>query len=97
VLRGTAERLGVRYRLALGRPRPSHWQCSSPPRHSNADAKSINRKLVDLEAELAQAPAADAIAVHPNAPERYRAKVAQIHEALKKGRGAAQEAIQLLT
>ena len=69
----------------------------------NADAKAIGRKLVELEAEqdrleaeLAQAPDADAVAVHPSAPERYRTKVAEIHEALKKGEGAAREAIQLL-
>ena len=69
----------------------------------NADAKAIGRKLVELEAEqdrleaeLAKAPDADAIAVHPGAAERYRKKVAEIHEALKKGEGAAREAIQLL-
>ena len=69
----------------------------------NGDAKSVNRKLVELEAdqdrletELTKAPSADAIAVHPSAPERYRAKVAQIHEALKQGQGAAHDAIKLL-
>ena len=69
----------------------------------NGDAKSINRKLVELETdqnrleiELTKAPGADAIAVHPGAPERYRAKVAQIHEALKQGQGAAHDAIKLL-
>lgn len=69
----------------------------------NADAKSIGRKLVELEAEqerleaeLAQSPDADAIALHPTASERYRVKVAEIHEALTKGDSAAREAIQLL-
>jgi hypothetical protein len=68
----------------------------------NADAKSIGRKLVELEAdqerletELAQAPDTE-IAIHPTAAERYRAKVAEIHDALTKGESAAREAIQLL-
>ena len=69
----------------------------------NADAKSIGRKLIELEAEqerleaeLAQSPDADGIAIHPTASERYRVKVAEIHEALTKGDSAAREAIQLL-
>ena len=69
----------------------------------NADAKAIGRKLVELEAEqdrlaaeLARTPDAEAIAVHQSAAERYWKKVAEIHEALKKGEGAAREAIQLL-
>lgn len=49
-----------------------------------------------LEAELAVSPHAGPVAVHPQAAERYRSKVAQIHEALKQGDGAAREAIALL-
>ena len=67
-----------------------------------ADAKVVGRKLVELEteqerleAELSAAPEA-AVAIHPTAPERYRQKVAEIHDALTKGEGAAHEAIQLL-
>ena len=35
-------------------------------------------------------------AIHPQASERYRAKVAQIHEALTKGDAASREAIAIL-
>ena len=34
--------------------------------------------------------------MHPTAPERYRQKVAEIHQALTGGESAAHEAIQLL-
>jgi len=67
------------------------------------DTKVAGRKLMELEAEqerleaeLAQSPASDVIAVHPQASERYRSKVAEIHDALKQGDGAAREAINLL-
>lgn len=69
----------------------------------NIDRKAISRQLRELEAEqdrleaeLAIAPSADAVAVHPQAAERYRAKVAQIHAALKTGDKAGHEAIRLL-
>jgi hypothetical protein len=38
----------------------------------------------------------DAIALHPNAAERYKQKVADVHAALKKGDSASREAIALV-
>jgi len=71
----------------------------------NIDRKVISQQLRELEleaeqdrleAELAVAPSADTVAVHPQAAERYRAKVAQIHAALKTGDKAGHDAIRLL-
>ncbi len=67
------------------------------------DRKTLGRKLQELEAEqerlvaeLAVAPSADSVAVHPQAAERYRQKVAEIHQALRQGDNAAHTAIQIL-
>ena len=67
------------------------------------DRKTLGRQLVELEAEqerieaeLAAGLDPSPIALHPQAAERYRAKVAQIHEALTKGDSASLEAITIL-
>jgi DNA invertase Pin-like site-specific DNA recombinase len=70
---------------------------------SGGDPRALAQRLNDLEAErralLPQIPSAkesDAIAVHPNAAERYRQKVADVHAALTKGDEASREAITLV-
>jgi site-specific DNA recombinase len=66
------------------------------------DPRALALRLNELEAErralLAQMPGRenDAIALHPNAAERYRQKVADVHAALTKGDGASREAITLV-
>ena len=67
------------------------------------DPRALALRLNDLEAErralLAQMPLGretDAIALHPNAAERYRQKVADVHAALTKGDEASREAITLV-
>ena len=69
----------------------------------NPDTKTLGRQLRELEAEqerleaeLAIEPSADRVAIHPQAAERYREKVAEIHQALKEGDNAARSAIQIL-
>lgn len=49
-----------------------------------------------VNAELAAGSDASPVALHPQAAERYRGKVAQIHEALTKGDAASREAITIL-
>jgi hypothetical protein len=49
-----------------------------------------------LEAKLRAAPADDIAVLHPNAADRYRRKVAEIHAALARGDGASREAITLI-
>jgi hypothetical protein len=67
------------------------------------DSRALALRLNELEAErralLAQMPPgreSDAIALHPNAAERYKQKVADVHAALKKGDSASREAIALV-
>jgi site-specific DNA recombinase len=67
------------------------------------DRKSLGRQLEELEteedrinAELAAGSDTSIVELHPQAAERYRSKVAQIHEALTKGDSASSEAIALL-
>src|SRR5262245_46634008 len=67
------------------------------------DPRALALRLNELEAErralLAQVPSGketDAIALHPNAAERYRQKVAHVHAALTKGDEASREAITLV-
>ncbi len=69
----------------------------------NPDRKTLGRQLGELEAEqdrinaeLAAGSDASPVALHPQAAERYRGKVAQIHEALTKGDAASREAITIL-
>ena len=69
----------------------------------NPDRKTLGRQLGELEAEqdrinaeLAAGSDASPVALHPQAAERYRGKVAQIHEALTKGDAASHEAITIL-
>jgi uncharacterized protein (DUF885 family) len=49
-----------------------------------------------LEATLRVAPSEDIAILHPRAADRYRQKVAAIHEALKRGEPASREAIALI-
>jgi site-specific DNA recombinase len=51
---------------------------------------------VSLQALLPQEHAHDAITLHPQAAERYREKVADVHAALKTGDAAGREAISLV-
>ncbi len=66
------------------------------------DPRALALRLNELEAErralLAQMPGkeTDTIALHPNAAERYRQKVADVHAALTKGDEASREAITLV-
>jgi site-specific DNA recombinase len=69
----------------------------------NPDRKTLGRQLGQLEAEqdrinaeLAAGSDASPVALHPQAAERYRGKVAEIHEALTKGDAASREAITIL-
>lgn len=56
----------------------------------------LERKQDRPEAELAVAPSADNVALHPQAPRCYRAKVAEIHTALNQIDKAARSAINTL-
>ena len=49
-----------------------------------------------LAAILQQGNNVDAVTLHPNAADRYREKVAKVHEALKTGDAAGREAISLI-
>ena len=67
------------------------------------DRKTLGRQLGELEseqdrinAELAAGADASPVVLHPQAAQRYRDKVAQIHEALTKGNSASREAIAIL-
>lgn len=67
------------------------------------DGKRLVRQLDELEveqsrlnAEMAEVDDRSDVAIHPEAGKRYRAKVAQIHEALTKGDAASREAITIL-
>ncbi|NOU06046.1 MAG: hypothetical protein HOO99_07680 [Hyphomicrobiaceae bacterium] len=67
------------------------------------DGKRLVRQLDELEveqnrlnAEQAEMDGPHGVAIHPEAGKRYRAKVAQIHEALTKGDAASREAITIL-
>ncbi|MEQ1714377.1 MAG: recombinase family protein, partial [Hyphomicrobium sp.] len=69
----------------------------------HSDRKTLGRQLAELEAEqdrinaeLAAGSDASPVALHPHAADRYRSKVAQIHEALTKGDAASREAITIL-
>ena len=69
----------------------------------NIDRKAIVQQIVELqteqkriEAELAEGDNTSPVSLHPNAADRYRAKVALIHEALTKGDAASLEAITIL-
>jgi DNA invertase Pin-like site-specific DNA recombinase len=69
----------------------------------HSDRRTLGRQLAELEAEqdrieaeLSAGSDASPVALHPQAAERYRAKVAQIHEALTKGDAASLEAIMIL-
>ena len=55
----------------------------------------LSRRVQELEAKLPMADTA-VLTLHPQAAERYKAKVAAIQEALGRGDGAAHEAIQLV-
>ena len=64
-----------------------------------ASAKRFNELVGEqrqIERALPEAESPDAIELHPKAAERYRAKVADIHAALKSGDYAAQEAMTLV-
>ena len=70
---------------------------------AGGDPRSLASRLNELEAErreIVQRAAAsrggDVVALHPNAADRYRAKVADIHAALSKGDEAARTAISLV-
>lgn len=67
------------------------------------DRRTLGRQLAELEAEqdrinaeLAAGSDTSPVALHPQAAERYRGKVAQIHEALTKGDAASRDAITIL-
>ena len=69
----------------------------------HGDRKTLGRQLAELEAEqdrinaeLDSGRESTPVAIHPQASERYRAKVARIHEALTKGDAASREAIAIL-
>ena len=68
-----------------------------------ADLEASERRYLELGAEerriaqeLADAECPDAIELHPEAAERYRAKVADIHAALKSSGAASREAIAIV-
>jgi hypothetical protein len=68
-----------------------------------ADLEASERRYLELGAEeqriaqeLADAERPDAIELHPEAAERYRAKVADIHVALKSSGAASREAIAIV-
>ncbi len=64
-----------------------------------ASAKRFNELVGEqrqIERALSEAESPDAIELHPQAAERYRAKVADIHAALKSGDQAALEAMTLV-
>ena len=68
-----------------------------------ADPKASGKRFNELVAEqreieraLAEAESPDAIELHPQAAERYRAKVADIHAAIRSGNSAAYEAIAIV-
>ena len=68
-----------------------------------ADPKASGKRFNELVAEqreieraLAEAESPDAIELHPQAAERYRAKVADIHAAIRSGDSAAYEAIAIV-
>ena len=68
-----------------------------------ADLAVSERRYLELGAEerriaqeLADAESPDAIELHPEAAERYRAKVADIHAALKSSGAASREAIAIV-
>jgi hypothetical protein len=54
------------------------------------------RRSRRIEAQFADGDDRTPVTLHPNAAERYRGKVAQIHEALTKGDAASLEAISIL-
>lgn len=58
--------------------------------------KELSTRRDELQVELEKAPEADAIAVHPQAAERYRKKVSEIRDALKQGEEAGRAAINVL-
>ncbi len=67
------------------------------------DPRTIKQQMLELEAEqdrinaeLADGSDVSPVALYPQAAERYRGKVAQIHEALTKGDAASREAITIL-
>jgi hypothetical protein len=57
---------------------------------------ALHARQEALEAKLRTAPADDIAVLHPNAAERYKEKVAEIHEALARGDAASREAIALV-
>ena len=68
-----------------------------------ADPKASGKRFNELVAEqreieraLAEAERPDTIELHPQAAERYRAKVADIHAAIRSGDSAAYEAIAVV-
>ena len=58
--------------------------------------KELASRRDQLEADLAEAPEPDAIAIHPSAAEQYRKKVDDIQAALRAGDDTAREAINIL-
>ena len=60
------------------------------------EMKALNAEKERLEAELAEAPRPDSIAVHPQAAAHYRQKVQEIHEALRSGDKGGYEAMTIL-
>jgi site-specific DNA recombinase len=58
--------------------------------------KTLGMQEQELTSALSSAPKQSIVAVHPNATERYRQKVAEIGEALAKGDSASAEAITLV-
>ncbi len=70
---------------------------------NGGDPKALVPRLNQLEAErqavlslLPMDHTSDVLALHPSAAERYRQKVAGVHEALKSGDEAGREAISLV-
>lgn len=68
-----------------------------------ADPKASGKRFNELVAEqreieraLAEAEKPDAVELHPQAAHRYRAKVADIHAAIRSGDSAAYEAIAIV-
>ena len=59
----------------------------------------FNQYVADRDAlhgTLQQSNTGDSVALHPNAADRYREKVAKVHEALQTGDAAGREAISLV-
>jgi hypothetical protein len=50
----------------------------------------------EIEAQLRAVPNNDPAVLHPQAAERYRQQVAELHAAIKTGSGASREVVELI-